>query len=210
MGAAQLMLDQGLPEAALDVMRQVTAQSPRAALLHAVTEARAGDPAVALTLLKDIPPNDDLQRVTAEALVRQGKPVDAAHQLEGNKDLADGMRRASLLYAAKDWPAAADQYATLLRNASLDKDARVEAADRYALALALSGRQPAEDLGGFTGLAEHVIGALPEQAGAPLPPVPTTRESLRRAAHIEALLPPSAPAVSAIPAAPAPAASNGG
>jgi hypothetical protein len=42
MGAAQLMLDRDMPEAALDVMRQVTVQSPHSAFLRALAEARGG------------------------------------------------------------------------------------------------------------------------------------------------------------------------
>jgi len=191
LGAARLMLDQMMPEAALDVMRQVTDQSARAALLHATAEARAGDAEVALSLLKNIATDDGTRHVAAEALVRLGKTVEAAHQLDGITDLSVELWRASLLYEAKEWPGAADAYADVLRNASLEKDVHAEAADRYALALALCGKQPAQDLAGFSGLAGHVLGALPEQASTPLPPVPAIRDSLRRASQIEALLPPA-------------------
>ncbi len=193
-GAAQLMLDQGMPEAALDVMHQVTAQLPRATLLRATAEARAGDPELALALLKSVSPDDNPQSVVAEALVRLGKPTEAAHQLDGIKDLTGRARRAALLYEAKAWPDAVDAYADVLRDPALDKGARDEVADRYALALALSGKQPAEGLGAFTGLAEHVLGALREKAASPQSPVPAIRESLRRAGEIEALMPPASPA----------------
>jgi hypothetical protein len=194
MGAAQLMLDQGMPEAALDVMRQLSdpvAQSPRGALLRAIAEARAGDANEALTLLKNIPRDDDTQRAAADALVRLGKVAEAAHQLDGVKGSLDQARRAALLYEAKEWSDAADAYAGVLRNSSLAKEARDEAADRYALAVALSGKQPAEGLGGFTGLAGHVLGALSGQADSQQLPVAAIRGSLRRAGQIEALLPPS-------------------
>ncbi len=197
LGAAQLMLDKDMPEAALDVMRQVSAQSPQSALLHATAEARAGNPEAALTLLKSIPPDNAGRRIAAEALARMGKPVEAAHQLDGLEDPSDQTRRASLFYAAKEWSDASSAYADLLQNPSLGKEARVEAADRYALAVALSGKQPAADRTGYTGLAQHIFGALPEKAGGPQPPVPAIRESLRRAGQIEAILPPSGPDISA-------------
>ena len=197
MGAAELMLDQGMPEAALDVVRQLSspaAQSARGALLHAIAEARAGDADAALTLLKTVPRSDESQRAGADAFVRLGKPVEAAHQLDGLKEASDRARRAALLYDGKEWSDAADAYAVVLRDGALAKEARDEAADRYALALALSGKQPAQGLSGFTGLAEHVIGALPGQTDAQQQPVAAIRGSLRRAGQIEALLPPSGPA----------------
>ena len=197
MGAAELMLDQGMPEAALDVVRQLSspaAQSARGALLHAIAEARAGDADAALTLLKTVPRSDESQRAGADAFVRLGKPVEAAHQLDGLKEASDRARRAALLYDGKEWSDAADAYAVVLRDGALAKEARDEAADRYALALALSGKQPAQGLSGFTGLAELVIGALPGQTDAQQQPVAAIRGSLRRAGQIEALLPPSGPA----------------
>jgi hypothetical protein len=194
LGAAQLMLDQGMPEAALDVMRQLSdssVRSPRGALLRAIAEARAGDANAALALLKTIPRNDDTQRAGADALVRLGKLVEGAHQLDDVNGASDQARRAALLYEAKEWSDAADAYAGVLRRPSLGKDARAEAADRYALALALSGKQPVEGLGRFTGLAKHVLGALSGQADPQPRPVAALRGALRRAVQIEALLPPS-------------------
>jgi hypothetical protein len=202
LGAADLMLDQGMPEAALDALHQLSAsvsQSPRAQLLRATAEARAGDADLALNLLKNIPADDASRRATADALERQGKPVDAAHQLDANKDAADRMRRAGLLYTAKQWGDAADAYADVLRASDADKDTHDEAADRYAVALALAGRAPADGVGDLPGLAKHVIGALPSHdTQAQAEPVSAIRGSIKRASEIEALLP-------APPAPPAPA-----
>ncbi len=191
MGAAQLMLDRDMPEAALDVMRQVTVQSPHSAFLRALAEARGGDPEAALALSKGISPDDGQHRVASEALARLGRKAEAAHQLDGSKDPSDEPRRAALLYEAKEWSDAATAYASVLHNPLLAKDARDAAADRYALALALSGKHPAKDIQGFTGLADHVLGALPPEQAAPSAPISAIRGSLQRAGRIEALLPPA-------------------
>ena len=91
LGAARLMLNQDLGSAALDVLRQLSAEiaaTPEARVIRAQAEARAGDPAVALLLAHDLPANNDTRRVAAEALARMGRPGEAAHQLDANLDLA--------------------------------------------------------------------------------------------------------------------------
>ncbi len=193
--AARMMLAEGLPEAALDVTRQLSdavLRSPQGALLRARTEARAGDPAQALVMLNRLPAEDDTRRIAADALVRMNRPVDAARELDGIGAPADQIRRAGLLYEGKAWDEAAGAYAAVLRNPAISKEARADAADRYALALALSGAPPAEDLRSLGGLAGRVLGALPNQATAPdaSAPVNALRGAVERAGAIEALLPP--------------------
>ncbi len=200
LGAAELMMDQDMPEAALDVVHQMspqTIQSPQGALVFARAEARAGDPANAIALLKDIPANDGTPHIAAEALQRLGKGEEAAHQLDASTDLSDKVMRASLFYEAKNWSEAVDGYAAVLRDPALTKEARAQAADHYALAVALSGQPPADDLRGFTGLAEHVLGALPGVIDTQQKPVSALRGSLHRAAQIESLLPPTVQATAA-------------
>jgi hypothetical protein len=196
MAAARLMLDEGLPEAALDVTRQLSEavlRSPQGALLRARTEAQAGDPAAALAMLGRLPPQDETRRIAADALVRLDRRVDAARELEPMTAPADQARRAHLLYEVKAWEDAAGAYATVLRNPATPKDAKADAADRYALAVAMSGGRPADDLRGLGGLAGRVLGALPVTTAAndPSAPVNALRGALERAGAIEALLPPA-------------------
>jgi hypothetical protein len=193
--AARLMLDEGLPEAALDVTRQLSdavLRSPQGALLRARTEAQAGDPGAALAMLRRLPSEDETRRIAADALVRLGRPVDAAREMEAMTAPADQVRRAHLLYEAKAWEDAAGAYATVLRNPATPKEAKADAADRYALAIAMSGGRPAEDLRGLGGLAGKVLGALPVATASidPSAPVNALRGALERAGAIEALLPP--------------------
>ena len=193
--AARLMLDEGLPEAALDVTRQLSdavLRSPQGALLRARTEAQAGDPGAALAMLRRLPSEDETRRIAADALVRLGRPVDAAREMEAMTGPADQLRRAHLLYEAKAWEDAAGAYATVLRNPATPKEAKADAADRYALAIAMSGGRPAEDLRGLGGLAGKVLGALPVATASidPTAPVNALRGALERAGAIEALLPP--------------------
>lgn len=193
--AARLMLDEGLPEAALDVTRQLSdavLRSPQGALLRARTEAQAGDPGAALAMLRRLPSEDETRRIAADALVRLGRPVDAAREMDAMTAPADQVRRAHLLYEAKAWEDAAGAYATVLRNPVTPKEAKADAADRYALAVAMSGGRPAEDLRGLGGLAGKVLGALPVATASidPTAPVNALRGALERAGAIEALLPP--------------------
>ena len=200
LGAARLMLSQGMPDAALDVVRQfsdATTASPEGALLRASAEARAGDPNEAMRMLTRIPPGPEAQRIAADALVRLGRVMEAARQLEGSTDVADQIRRASMFFDARMWAEAAEAYADVLHNASLPPGNRTETTDRYALALALSGKAPAGDLGTMGGLARQVIGALPQgrnddRATA----VSALRNSLQRAGQIETMVsdPAKAPA----------------
>jgi len=196
MGAAALMLEQGLPEAALEVMRQVSPQSiatPQGAVLYADAEAQAGDADHALALLKGLPSDSSTMRVTAAVLTRQGKPADAARQLSGDKELSGRLERASLLYEANDWAGAADAYADVLHDTKLGGDARKDAMDRYALAVALSGKPAAEDLRAGNDPAARTLNAFSgaDDSQQKEAVVPAARDSLRRASQIEAMLPPA-------------------
>lgn len=195
LAAAGLMLDEGLPEAALDVARQLSdavLRTQRGALLRARTEAQAGDPAAALAMLARLPVQDETRRIAADALVRLGRRVDAAREMEAMTAPADQARRAHLLYEAKAWEDAAGAYATVLRNPATPKEIKADAADRYALSVAMSGGRPAEDLRGLGGLAGRVLGALPVATATadPSAAVNALRGALERAGAIESLLPP--------------------
>lgn len=193
LGAARLMLAQDLPEAALDVTRQLSepvARSTEGIRLRAMAEARAGDPDQAMLLVRRLGDGDEPRRIAAEALARDSRLAEAAQQLDGVGALTDQTRRAAWLYQAKDWPGAAEAFARVLRNPDLGPEARAIAGDHYALALALAGQEPAEDLRGLTGLATRVLGALP--AGGPDPGadiIGALRGAVRRAGQIETLLP---------------------
>jgi hypothetical protein len=193
--AAQLMIAQGLPEAALKVTRQLSdtvGQSDQGILLRAAAEASAGDADQALAMLKGRASTPETQRISAVALKRLGHPLDAAHQLDGLKDIDRQIERAALFYEARDWSDASDAYADVLRKDGLSQDQRGEAGDRYALALALAGKPPAADLRQFSGLAQRVIEALPANgtSGDKPSPVSEVRDSIRRAIQIEGILPP--------------------
>jgi hypothetical protein len=151
---------------------------------------------VALLLARELPPGADSQRINAEALQRMGRPGEAAHQLDGLATISDRTRRAELLCEAKVWAEAAAAYAGLLRDPALTADARGDAADRYGLALALSGGNPDRTLPNVKeGLAARVIAALPAQgiiapsaAGVSLS-LGIVERALDRAKQIETLLP---------------------
>jgi hypothetical protein len=204
LGAARLLLAQGLPEAALDAARQLTAPAAASAqglAVRAQAEAQAGDPAVALDLLRSAPPDDDMHRIAAMALARLARPVEAAHQLDGLTALPDRLQRARLLSEAKAWSDAADAYADLLRDPALAGDARREASDRYGLAVVLSGghADPGLSLPG-NGLAARALAALPSpkaEAGDAAAgegksahgAIAAVRGALQRARAIDTLLP---------------------
>jgi hypothetical protein len=193
LGAARLMLAQGLPEAALDVVRHLSepaARSRQGILLRATAEARAGDPALAATLAARLEDGDEHRRIAAEALARSGRLADAAQKLEGVTALPDQTRRAAWFFEAREWPAAAEAFAAVLRNAELTPALRATAGDHYAVALALAGQEPAEDLRGLAGLAKHVLGALSPPSPDP-DAVAALRGAVRRAGEIESLLPPA-------------------
>ncbi len=148
-GAARLMLAEDVPGSALDVLRQLsdaTANTDPVRLLRATAEARAGDANAALAILRALPEGDERHRIASIALARLGQFADAAHELDGATASADVTRRAALLFAAKSWSDAATAYAGLLANTAIKGDARAAAAERYALALALSNGTPANDL----------------------------------------------------------------
>jgi hypothetical protein len=105
LGAAQLLLAQGLPQAALDAARQLAAQAvaaPPGLTILATAEAQGGDPAKALDLLRRAPPDDDLRRTAALALSRLDRPAEAASEIDGLTSLADRLQHAHLLATAKD------------------------------------------------------------------------------------------------------------
>jgi predicted acyl esterase len=140
-------------------------------------------------MLTRMAPGPDAQRVASDALVRLGRVMEAARQLEGSSDVADQTRRATMFFEARMWPDAAEAYADVLHNSSLPSANRAEATDRYALALALSGKAPTGDLGNMGGLARQVIGALPQDRNDNrATAVSALRNSLQRAGQIETMV----------------------
>jgi hypothetical protein len=201
LGAAKLMLSQDMASGALDVLHQLSNEvgsTPQGRTVRAEAEALAGDPAVSLLLLRDLPAGADRQRTGADALERMGRPGDAAHELEGLPTIADRTRRAALLCQAKAWSDAAAVYADLLRDPALTADARGEVADRYGFALALSGSSPDRTLPSAQGgLAARTLSALPPKAVAAAAQAPFSlrkiQSALDRAKQVETLLPSSEP-----------------
>jgi hypothetical protein len=206
LGAAQLLLAQGLPQAALDAARQLSAPAvaaPPGLTTLATAEAQGGDPAKALDLLGHAPPDDDLRHIAALALARLDRPAEAARALDGLTSLADRLQRARLLASAKNWTAAATAYAALLHDPDLEGTARAEASDRYGLAIVLAGGRPDPGLAlPDNGLAAHALAALQSQpaatADAPGEPAPSVsgqaalaavRRALQRARAIDTMLP---------------------
>jgi hypothetical protein len=212
LGAARLMLDQGLPDAALEAGRQLAAATvaqPEGALLQARAEALAegGDPMRALALLQPLPAGEAARRSASLALARLGRPLEAAQALAGLEELADRQARAGLLFQGQAWGEAAAAYAGLLREASLEPAARSEATARLASAAAL-GRQrvavPGELLApepGAAALLQLSDAAAP--AAAPRG-VAAVRQAISRSRQIEQVLP--APPVTATVPATAPVA----
>jgi hypothetical protein len=199
LGAARLLLAQGLPDAALDAARQLTAPAAGSAeglAARAQAEAQAGDPAVALDLLRSAPADDNLHRIAAMALARLARPEEAARELDGLTAIPDRLQRARLLSDAKAWNDAADAYADLLRNPALTGDARREASDRYGLAVVLAGghADPGLALPGNS-LAARALAALPSPAAEPgegqsgRGAIAAVRGALQRARAIDSLLP---------------------
>ncbi len=198
LGAARLLLAQGLPAAALDAARQLSAPaagSPQGLGVRALAEAQAGDPATALDLIGGAPPDNDMHRAAATALARLARPEEAAHQLDGLTSIADRLRRVRLLSDAKAWGDAASACADLLRDPTLPPDARREASDRYGLAVVLSGghADPALTLAP-NGLAARALAALPapdaagDEAKSGHGAITAVRGALRRARAIDGLL----------------------
>ena len=191
-GAARLMLATGVPAAAVDLLRQLsdaTASEAPARLLRSAAEARAGDPNFALTALPGMQDGDEQRRIASIALARLGRFADAAHRLDGLTDLADKERRAGLLFQAESWRDAAAAYVELLADAGVAGDARNDVAERYALALTLSG-----------GTVDKNLPTLPDQPSNLLSVVPppngtantgeAVRDALDHAERIERLLAP--------------------
>jgi hypothetical protein len=196
-GVARLMLAQRLPDAALGVLRQVagsTAAAPDVVMLRAEAEARAGDAAAALTMLQAVPDGDATHRIAAAALERIGRFADAAHALDPATDLADKRQRAGLLFRAAAWSDAATAYADVLAAAGSDDAARGNAAERYALALALAGGTPPDAAPKLPESPARLLAVLqPEPASAPsaTAALPALRGALDRARLVEQLLPPA-------------------
>ncbi|PZO62158.1 MAG: hypothetical protein DI635_12685 [Pseudoxanthomonas suwonensis] len=194
LGALRLMLEQGLADAALDTGRQLTpatAQRPEAALLLARAEAGAaqGDAQRALALLAPLPPGTATRQAASAALLRLGRPLEAARALEGLPDLADRQQRAALLFQAQDWVAAAEAYAALLRDPALEASPRAEAAARLASAAALARQRPgiAPDLLAGEPAAENLLRLTAE--APPERGVAGARAAIARSRRIEQLLP---------------------
>jgi hypothetical protein len=201
LGVARLLLAQDLGSAALDVTRQLapeTAATDDAKTLRSTAEARSGDPAVALLMLHDLPPTDDIKHTSADSLERLGRLADAAHALDGMTGMADRARRARLLSDGKAWGEAAEAYADILRDPAVSGDTRVEMADRYSFALALAGKPADATLPAVTApVAAQVLAALPRAGAEPAPNAPPSMASVRgalaRSKQIEGLLPASPP-----------------
>ena len=91
-----------------------------------------------------------------------GRPGDAAQQLEGMAGVADRVRRTSLLAAATDWPATEAACDALLHDPALAGAVRRQVADRYSLALALDGGKANSAVTAEPGsLAAGVLGRYP-------------------------------------------------
>lgn len=203
LGAARLMLEQGLAEAALDTVRQLapaTAQTGPAVLLIARTEAAAaqGDPQRALALLRALPVTDEVHRIAASALARLGRPADAARELEGMRTIADQTARARYFYTAQNWPEAMTAYAELLREPALDTASRADATSRYVGAAALSPRPAAAVPSELLTLQDAGTTALLQLASEPASATASAQQgmeqvrgAIERAKRIEALLAPA-------------------
>lgn len=202
LGAARLMLEQGLAEAALDTLRQLaptTTQTPPAVLLmaRAETAASQGDPQRALALLRALPVTDEVRRIAATALARLGRPAEAARELDGMRGIADQTARAGYFYAARSWPEATAAYAELLREPGLDAAARADATNRYVGAAALSPQPvvavPSELLAlkdaGTTALLH--LASEPASATSGRQGIEQVRSAIERAKRIETLLAPA-------------------
>ncbi|WP_419900152.1 hypothetical protein [Roseomonas sp. USHLN139] len=200
-GAARLMLDQGLPDAALETSRQLAAATlaqPAATLLQARAEALAeqGDPMRALALLQPLPASDAARRIAALALSRLGKPLEGAAALAGLEELPDRQARAALLFQGQAWGEAATAYAALLRDASLDPQTRSEATARLASAAALARQRVA--LPGELLAPEGSAATLLQLSNQATPAAPrgvaAARQAISRSRQIEQVLPAAAAA----------------
>ena len=199
LGAIRLMLSEHLPEAALEVAKQISpavAVRPDAAAPIAMAEAEAdnGDPTKALAS----PAADDPagRRAAAEALFRLGFPADAARKLDGLPGLADRMRRADLLFLARDWPGAASAYAAALRDPGLGSEPRALASSRFGIAAALSPGPPSNVPPLAAASADpsarrlFALAVMPPAAPPGANPVAAIRAALARTGQIETMLNP--------------------
>lgn len=175
-------------------MSDTAAATGEARLLRAAAEARAGDAHFALAVLRTMPSSDEQHRIASVALARLGQFADAAHELDPMSNLADLRRRAALLFEAKSWHEAGSAYAGLLSDTGLPANVRNEAADRYALALALSDGTSGQGLPNLPDPATHLLAVLPSApdttAGASTPGT-EVQNALDRAKGIETLLGPT-------------------
>ncbi len=193
MGAARLMLATGVPAAAVELLRQLseaTAAESQARLLRATAEARAGDPNFALAVLPGMPDGNEPRRIASTALAKLGRFADAAHRLDGLIDVIDKERRAALLFQAESWNDAATAYAELLADAGVAGDARNDIAERYALALALSGGTPAKNLPALPDQPTNLLAVVPPPDGT-AKTGDAVRDALDHAQRIEQLLSPT-------------------
>ena len=193
MGAARLMLAAGVPAAAVDLLRQLsdaTATEDSARLLRSAAEARAGDPNFALAVLSNMQDGDEPRRIASSALATLGRFADAAHKLDNSPDRTDKERRAALLFQAESWNDAATAYAELLVDAGVAGDARNDVAERYALALALSGGTPAKNLPELPDQPTNLLSVVPPPNGA-ANTGEAVRDALDHAQRIEQLLAPT-------------------
>ena len=192
-GAARLMLATGVPAAAVDLLRQLsdtTAAKDPTRLLRSTAEARAGDPNFALTVLPGMPNGDEPRRIASTALARLGRFADAAHRLDGSTDLGDKERRAALLFQAESWSDAATAYVELLADVGAIGDARNDVAERYALALALSGGTPVKNLPKLPDQTTNLLSVVPTP-DATAKTGDAVRDALDHAERIEQLLAPT-------------------
>jgi hypothetical protein len=197
LAAAQLMLRQGMPFPALDVLRQVSdigAALPDALLMRATAEALAGDPNKALALLKGLPDGIASHRIAADALRRLNQPVQAAHALDDVASAADRERRASLLFEGEAWKEAATAYAGLLADRGLAAEARDDVARRYALAVAMTGEAAGAAPKELPEEPSRLLAAIPAPSSPRVgsgPDMNALRGALERARSIETLLDPT-------------------
>lgn len=201
-GAARLLLQQGFAAAALDVTHQLAPanlRQPPGLTVRAQAEALAGDAHAAIAMLQTQPQSDETNRVTADALARLGRPVDAARAAAAIPTTAGREERAELLYGAGAWTDAAGAYADLLRDPAMSKESRDEATRRYAQAASLaastaSGKPrnppPGELLAGDAVSSKLLAVSAQAEPPSDTPPVASVRSAIDRSRKIETLLSP--------------------
>jgi hypothetical protein len=195
--AAQLMLAQQMPHAALDTLRQLAepaTSTPEVMRMRATAEAGAGDPEKAMELVRALPDDIAAHRIAARALHRMTKPLQAAHVLNDAATIVDREHRASLFFEAEAWTEAAGAYSNLLRDPALPGTMRDDLAKRYALSVAMTGEAanpaPPKLPDGPARLLAAVPAPSPGATGTS-PSLAALREALDRARRIETLLDPA-------------------